>query len=238
MIFQSTLPARGATGGKLLQVQTEGISIHAPRTGSDHEENLDWAYKSIFQSTLPARGATLFQKLTSQFKWISIHAPRTGSDIAFLLSSRNPREFQSTLPARGATKQLKNIARALHFNPRSPHGERHGDLLCLAGARISIHAPRTGSDALANCQTGSGHISIHAPRTGSDHQRRLACGLTLEISIHAPRTGSDLHELLPLLLMIEFQSTLPARGATQMRPTGTQRGVFQSTLPARGATCR
>ena len=33
--FQSTLPARGATGGRCLREGKENISIHAPRTGSD-----------------------------------------------------------------------------------------------------------------------------------------------------------------------------------------------------------
>ena len=57
--------------------------------------------------------------------------------------------FQSTLPARGATCVRDGIADAgKHFNPRSPHGER---LYPIGGegakVNISIHAPRTGSDA-------------------------------------------------------------------------------------------
>ena len=57
-----------------------GISIHAPRKGSD----MYCLYKScprcIFQSTPPARGAT--QQLKEGMSWeqISIHAPRKGSD--------------------------------------------------------------------------------------------------------------------------------------------------------------
>ena len=79
--FQSTLPARGATpyipvskctyldfnprsphGERPRQRVTppnaKGISIHAPRTGSDlhHAANVDGV--RAFQSTLPARGAT------------------------------------------------------------------------------------------------------------------------------------------------------------------------------------
>ena len=34
--FQSTLPARGATAGKVLHARGGNISIHAPRTGSDN----------------------------------------------------------------------------------------------------------------------------------------------------------------------------------------------------------
>ena len=79
--------------------------------------------------------------------------------------------------------------------------------------RISIHAPRTGSDALillgllvevlfqstlpARGATSLYHMMALSatfqstlPARGATHQRRLACGLTL-ISIHAPRTGSD-----------------------------------------------
>ena len=56
-LFQSTLPARGATGVTTTQEMLESISIHAPRTGSDTLEG----------NSTPS-------------KIISIHAPRTGSD--------------------------------------------------------------------------------------------------------------------------------------------------------------
>ncbi len=80
--------------------------------------------------------------------------------------------------------------------------------------RISIHAPRTGSDddvsALEaqrphfNPRSPHGErprflskirqessISIHAPRTGSDGFRVEFTHAEQLISIHAPRTGSD-----------------------------------------------
>ena len=57
------------------------------------------------------------------------------------------------------------------------------------------------------------------------------------ISIHAPRTGSDLAEFDLQALYQQFQSTLPARGATPPAPASwTASPPFQSTLPARGAT--
>ena len=57
---------------------------------------------------------------------------------------------------------------------------------------ISIHAPRTGSDLrLHNVDFSGFIISIHAPRTGSDH---------------APSPDPNNYK--------QFQSTLPARGAT------------------------
>ena len=101
-IFQSTLPARGATiftppistpklnfnprsphgerrGMAYFAIDALAISIHAPRTGSDD-------FLVIFRVAC----------------CISIHAPRTGSD---------------------AVEQRTNLG-AGYFNPRSPHGER------------------------------------------------------------------------------------------------------------------
>ena len=100
---------------------------------------------------------------------------------------------------------------------------------------ISIHAPRTGSDPAGCWRRGRGRISIHAPRTGSDGDFSSG-NKNLEISIHAPRTGSDSSGTsgsgnqyhfnprsphgerrdpsYPVLVALEFQSTLPARGAT------------------------
>ena len=57
MLFQSTLPARGATLQDGDAGRERAISIHAPRTGSDIVAMVD-AYA----------------------EQISIHAPRTGSD--------------------------------------------------------------------------------------------------------------------------------------------------------------
>ena len=79
-----------------------GISIHAPRTGSDGDHTGQTVGAVLFQSTLPARGATERQRRELLADIISIHAPRTGSDC------------------RPCTRR----ARSRHFNPRSPHGER------------------------------------------------------------------------------------------------------------------
>ena len=58
-----------------------------------------------------------------------------------------------------------------------------------------------------------------------------------KISIHAPRTGSDADFRRDLFGNQQFQSTLPARGATMMQLIKEpEECIFQSTLPARGAT--
>ncbi len=102
IVFQSTLPAGGATvrtlsyvtigvisihaprrGSdtfKLSFVRLPNISIHAPRRGSDQNDTGRILPHSVFQSTLPAGGATnLCFKFFLLFV-ISIHAPRRGSD--------------------------------------------------------------------------------------------------------------------------------------------------------------
>ena len=124
--------------------------------------------------------------------------------------------FQPTLPARGATERATlRKTQVLHFNPRSPHGERRlGSRADSPAAKISTHAPRTGSDRCSLRATRSARISTHAPRTGSDGrdgseggfvpvhftprsphgERRLeeqASFRERKISTHAPRTGSD-----------------------------------------------
>ena len=56
--------------------------------------------------------------------------------------------------------------------------------------KISIHAPRVGSDQAQSDWEQNDAISIHAPRVGSDSY--IARGyVSVEISIHAPRVGSD-----------------------------------------------
>ena len=122
--FQSTLPARGATADRILSNMRQIISIHAPRTGSDNVVGSRKIPSPIFQSTLPARGATLMSSNFSQ---------------GFI--------FQSTLPARGATHLAVRTLCLRNFNPRSPHGERHILQDIVDVSQISIHAPRTGSDA-------------------------------------------------------------------------------------------
>ena len=125
------------------------------------------------------------------------------------------RQFQSTLPARGATWRAAGTAWSNpYFNPRSPRGERPlGASCCVPWNSFQSTLPARGATrALPDAQTVP-LISIHAPREGSDagthrHHHRH------QISIHAPREGSDLWPRCRQDQQIEFQSTLPARGAT------------------------
>ena len=192
----------------------EGISTHAPRTGSDAE---------LLLMAFP----------TSHFNPRSPHGERPFSS-AFAAALR---VFQPTLPARGATPAKMILYSTATFQPTLP--ARGATISGERSARtdaISTHAPRTGSDARPKCHLlhqfafqptlparGATKlpelleiiicISTHAPRTGSDSADRVQhryrtyfnprsphgerqSGFYIEeaeisISTHAPRTGSD-----------------------------------------------
>ncbi len=170
------------------------ISIHAPRAGSDQMSIITSKWCWRFQSTLPVRGAT------------SSYLGKSCLDL----------EFQSTLPVRGATVQRQGDgAVGEYFNPRSPCGERRRTRRCQRStARISIHAPRAGSDhrqarpasrqwifqstlpvrgATLPRLYGGRRDFYFNPRSPCGERPSQLSGVTslVMISIHAPRAGSD-----------------------------------------------
>ena len=192
--FQSTLPVWGATpAGR----------------GLNPEERR-------FQSTLPVWGATTFRERMAAVK-----------------------EFQSTLPVWGATSPAPpGPAGPPHFNPRSPCGERPGRCGGGCGGRnFNPRSPCGERRALLLRMFTMQKISIHAPRVGSDSRRRPTTSTSLEfqstlpvwgatgagsaggrppgISIHAPRVGSDAVKEAVCSVCGVFQSTLPVWGATR-----------------------
>ena len=197
VVFQSTLPARGATYRVADERYSEEISIHAPRTGSDCAGRNGRTEQQDFNPRSP-------------------HGERPGPHS----TNKNAISFQSTLPARGATASCpSHPAPPAHFNPRSPHGERRGisypsfyrklfqSTLPARGATarrwtacglygISIHAPRTGSDLCAVDQPHAGDgISIHAPRTGSDWTRRRLPSKGEDFNPRSPHGERHTHHL-------------------------------------------
>ena len=130
-LFQSTLPARGATiGSSGYKARIKYFNPRSPRGERQPQRApASTALIKAFQSTLPARGATLGCLPPCNAVNISIHAPREGSDsppvtscpVMMYFNPRSPRGerllsltliafnllFQSTLPARGAT--YKNV---------------------------------------------------------------------------------------------------------------------------------
>ena len=236
-IFQSTLPARGATTIVRPQMRSWIISIHAPRTGSDSR---------LSCSTLRCNK-------------ISIHAPRTGSDTLFSSHSEMASHFNPRSP-HGERRDVRSYAYAT--STISIHAPRTGSDLPDDGKRlrhgvISIHAPRTGSDGNMNIIGGArwnfNPRSPHGERRKSPkmklpgtnfnprspHGERPAAVCCLcrwryfnPRSPHGERPGWS---ILSAIISV-FQSTLPARGATFNQSPFAVHASFQSTLPARGAT--
>ena len=109
-------------------------------------------------------------------------------------------------------------------------------MIGIIGAKISIHAPREGSDVLYNHKGGNHHISIHAPREGSDGPSFKNFNIGRAFLSTLPARGATDKRHLLHLLPCRFLSTLPARGATCVTFFATSSKPFLSTLPARGAT--
>ena len=126
-------------------------------------------------------------------------------------------------------------------------------------SKISIHAPRTGSDGDTSQPRRLGSISIHAPRTGSDHYLRSGRLYASRFQSTLPARGATpvLSGRVPVLIYFnprsphgERRSPAPCAGDSRCNfnprsPHGERRTLrnlvnivnsFQSTLPARGAT--
>ena len=139
----------------------------------------------------------------------------------------------------GATaSSLVTSGTMLHFNPRSPCGERRA-----SGVRINHRCV----------------ISIPAPRVGSDCKAFPLYRRYRSFQSTLPVWGATSSTAIPPLRCPPFQSTLPVWGATASHvgivvscddfnprsPCGERlvtiyralrRGIFQSTLPVWGAT--
>ena len=237
LLFQPTLPARGATFRAAHRFPHGGISTHAPRTGSDLFRVLRRAH--IVISTHAPRtgsdmGSILSQSAVCYFNprsphgerppaqsevrtaCISTHAPRTGSD--FVGCPYNSQRLISTHAPRTGSDCHNFLLDYIqqYFNPRSPHGERRSSQKRLISPLCDFN-PRSPHGERRLCPPfihPMRTISTHAPRTGSDSLYGRTVSLS-GISTHAPRTGSDYKRMFVRWFKEEFQPTLPARGATE-----------------------
>ena len=285
MDFQSPLPLRRADDILVTQLRHRRISIHAPRGGSDERGIQIGGHAQHFNPRSP-RGERLGVLSADRTAIaISIHAPRGGSDFFRVRSGYKYRLFQSTLPAGGATLKgasgLKPVAfqstlpaggatsckpksnRCIrHFNPRSPRGERRINALRYSQPNLfQSTLPAGGATTIKVYVPRDKKISIHAPRGGSDRGGSGGfSGAIRDFNPRSPRGERPGRHPEEGARPVEFQSTLPAGGATQesirnpgryrhfnpRSPRGErpclfihrryQEMLFQSTLPAGGAT--
>ena len=147
--------------------------------------------------------------------------------------------FQSTPPVRGATGYMVEIGKETIISIHAPRagGDHKIFLWHHTEYTISIHAPRAGGDDFEfGIPQGATGISIHAPRAGGDILGTSKQVISRYISIHAPRAGGDATTAEELYNAMQFQSTPPVRGATNVKKIAGSYFIFQSTPPVRGAT--
>ena len=123
------------------------------------------------------------------------------------------------------------------FNPRSPvRGATV--LLCdvWLGHRISIHAPRVGSDSPnKHRHLPLGYFNPRSP-CGERLCQILHHPAALHISIHAPRVGSDAWLFEDKANVDRFNPRSPCGERRRKNRSITSFQLFQSTLPVWGAT--
>ena len=191
------------------------ISIHAPREGGDKYIR-STLLPTLISIHAPREGGDLGCGLGVVLRQISIHAPREGGDD----------------PARLGPTSLS------HFNPRPPRGGRHRqrDTETYQDDHFNPRPPRGGATPPVHGQgPGRQDFNPRPPRGGRLPDGDITDDL-VKISIHAPREGGDAIGCLMALVISIFQSTPPARGATETVRRFSMWLKFQSTPPARGAT--
>ena len=213
--FQSTRPARGATRKPLdAWPSFRGFNPRAPR-GARHG------------------GGRLPQPSSA----VSIHAPRAGRDRSPLPGRSANSCFNPRAPRGARLSTVVSSRRRLDcFNPRAPRGARPG----VGPTRgvpfdVSIHAPRAGRDSGNLVGLLASVFQSTRPARGATIFQIIY--LTASgVSIHAPRAGRDLLSFHWHKSGMCFNPRAP-RGARRFSAaTVTSLTMFQSTRPARGAT--
>ena len=192
------------------------ISIHAPRVGSDPLSSGPVASLNDFNPRSPCGERPAPLPLPRSPPGFQSTLPVWGATTAAWGSVPTASVFQSTLPVWGATALVAAQHRVVDlFQSTLPvwGATRHLGR-GVAGRRISIHAPRVGSDKIWwASRTRRRHFNPRSP-CGERRTESLYDAFGLDISIHAPRVGSDAIEIPPDKIQLIFQSTLPVWGAT------------------------
>ena len=101
---------------------------------------------TLFQSTLPLRGATVNSHNFPFSHAISIHAPLTGSDLRKAAVRRPSVHFNPRSPYGERLLGTVDCSEASDFNPRSPYGERlDGEKRAMTNAQFQSTLPLRGA---------------------------------------------------------------------------------------------
>ena len=208
-------PRAGSDKGSTLDAMPLFISIHAPRAGSDALRSHSSFFGDVFQSTLPVRGATIIADYIKLCQAISIHAPRAGSDDIRGCTYGSFASFQSTLPVRGATAAfiIWVFLKSTFQSTLPVRGATSKTCADGRGRSFQSTLPVRGATDFFLMIFSLLVISIHAPRAGSDRIRRRDHPRFLHFNPRSP-CGERLCPTCAWRLSLQFQSTLPVRGAT------------------------
>src|ERR1039458_4885687 len=145
--FQSTPPARAATGCDNRRADRQHVSIHAAREGGDRD----------FRGVLAPELA------------VSIHAAREGGDPN--LPARLPRREVSIHAARegGDSSEPEVFPSDAGFNPRRPRGRRRAlRIRTMAHPSFQSTPPARAATRVSGPASQDKGVSIHAAREGGD----------------------------------------------------------------------
>ena len=159
--------------------------------------------------------------------------PPRGGRRRHLKSCRYPHRFQSTPPARGATSSPSSRWSTVpNFNPRPPRGGRPPwDSAASPSASNFNPRPPRGGRRCSPCRVHPNtNISIHAPREGGDVIPLRIPKMQGDFNPRPPRGGRRRLHRQRRCRHSSFQSTPPARGATQRR--GIQRRILRISIHA------
>ena len=193
------------------------------------------------------------------YELISIHAPREGSDLLREGRTNKERNFNPRSPRGERPRWSRKTAGSSHFNPRSPRGERQFSAKLVINSvdfnprsprgerptHITLIHPRClfqstlpargATSSTAHRSTRPGDFNPRSPRGERLFGECVYCEMAFYFNPRSPRGERRKGQRKPAPQK-QFQSTLPARGATCKGKEDTAAYKFQSTLPARGAT--
>ena len=167
---------RGERQKKLtLLVPRFSISIHAPREGSDGKNEGCGERKGDFNPRSPRGERRQYWTITQEEADFNPRSPR-GERLS--ASAKRPTDY-------------------IHFNPRSPRGERRQIVHRIRQSwRFQSTLPARGATRRAEITSDMRRISIHAPREGSDLTPTTTTAKTTNFNPRSPR-GERLSSKIP-----------------------------------------
>ena len=256
--FQSTLPIREETRGRIEPSKPCGISIHSSHTGRDYPSPTRVSLVPIsihsshtgrdppdvkrcelaelFQSTLPIREETCYRRAIDALPPFQSTLPIREETPIFSLAVVLLRQFQSTLPIREETRKHGPAAIQPNFNPLFPYGKRRvGELEPTHWPDFNPLFPygkRHATDAEISSRLGFQSTLPIREETGGN----AGGGKGLPISIHSSHTGRDAGEGQGPDQRQHFNPLFPYGKRPLACLEIPSRRIFQSTLPIREET--